>query len=90
MLPGVPPGSNLGPVLINIFINKLCSKIHFSGFLLFAVDLKIFRIVESDEVWKLLHSDIDSVQKCCIENYMKSNIFKTNMISFTRKTFLFF
>jgi hypothetical protein len=58
----------------------------FSEFLLFADDLKIFRTVKSVKECKLLQSDIDSVQKWCIENYMKINIFKTDMISFTRKS----
>jgi hypothetical protein len=48
--------------------------------------LKIFRVIESAEDCKLLQSDIESVQKWCIENYMKINTLKTNIISFTRKT----
>jgi hypothetical protein len=45
---------------------------------LFAHDLKLF--------CRLLLSDIDSVQKWCIENCMKRNILKINMTSLTRKT----
>jgi hypothetical protein len=48
--------------------------------------LKIFRVIKSAEDCKLLQSDIDTVQKWCIENYMKINIFKTNIIYFVRKT----
>jgi hypothetical protein len=69
------------------FIDDLCSKIHFLEFLLFADDLKIFLVMKPAEDCKVLHvqSDIDSVQKWCNENYMKINIFKTNINSFTRK-----
>jgi hypothetical protein len=43
--------------------------------LLFAEDLKIFRVIKSAEDCKLLKTDIDSVQKWCIENCMKINLF---------------
>jgi hypothetical protein len=86
MLSGVPQGSDLGPQLFNIFINDLCAKLHFSKFLLFADDLKIFRVINSAEDCKLLQCDIDCVQKWCTENYMKINKLKTNIIYFTPKT----
>jgi hypothetical protein len=79
MLSGVPQGSTLGPLLLNIFINDLCA----SKFLRFADDLKIFHAIKSAEDRKFLQSDVDFVQKRCIKNYMKI-IFKTN-IYFTRK-----
>jgi hypothetical protein len=81
----VPQGSTLEPLLFSICINDLCPKINFSEFLLFAEDLKYF-VSKSAEDYKLLQSDIDSVLKACIENYMKINIFKTNTIYFTCKT----
>jgi hypothetical protein len=86
MLSGASQGSALGPLLFNIFINDLCAKINFSEFLLFADDLKIFCVIKSAEDCKLLQSDINSVQKWCSNNYMKINIFKASMVSFTSKT----
>jgi hypothetical protein len=80
MLSGTPQGFTLGPLLFNIFINYLCDKIYFSEFLLFADGLKIFRVIKSAKNFNLLHSDIDSVQKWCIENYTKVNILKLNII----------
>jgi hypothetical protein len=74
-------------MLFNIFINDLIAKINFSEFLLFADDLIIFHVIESAEDCRLLQSDIDPLQKCCIETYIKKiNIFKRNIIRFTRKT----
>jgi hypothetical protein len=69
-----------------MFNKDLRAKIHFSEFLLFADELKIFRVIKSAKDCILLQIDTDSIWKWCIENYMEINIFKTNMISLTRKT----
>jgi hypothetical protein len=42
--------------------------------------------MKSAEDCKLLRSGIDSVQKWCIENYIKINMFKINTVYFIRKT----
>jgi hypothetical protein len=89
MLSGVPQDSTLGPLLFSIFVNDLCTKIHLSKFLLFADDLKIYRVLKSVENCKLLRSSIESVQKWCIETCMKINILKTSIISFTHKLTVF-
>jgi hypothetical protein len=48
--------------------------------------LKIFRVVKYDEDFKLLKSDVESLHKWCVEDYMKINVFKINLISFTHKS----
>jgi hypothetical protein len=63
VLSGAAQGSTLEPLLLNIFINDLCSNVYFSEFLLFADDLNIFRVMKSAKDCNLLQSDIDSVQK---------------------------
>jgi hypothetical protein len=75
----------LGPLLFNIFINDLCNAINHSRYLLFADDINIFRAIKSPYDCSLLH-DIESVQSWCTANFMKLNINKTRVISFSRKT----
>jgi hypothetical protein len=84
MLSGVPQGPVLGPLLFNIFINDLCNVINYSRYLLFADDIKIFCVIKSPNDWKLLQSDIDSVQGWCIANFMKLSISNTRVITFSR------
>jgi hypothetical protein len=50
-----------------------------------ADDLKTFHVRKYAEVCKLLHSDMDSVRKLCIENCMKIKFLNKNVIYFTRK-----
>jgi hypothetical protein len=62
------------------------SKLIYSEFLLFADDLKLFRIIKSVEDCKLLQPNIDCAQKLSTENYMKLKMYRTNTIYLTRKT----
>jgi hypothetical protein len=86
VISGVPQGSVLGPLLFNIFIDDLCNVINYSRYLLFADDIKIFRVIKSPNDCTRLQSGIDSVQGWCTANFMKFNISKTRVISFSRKT----
>jgi hypothetical protein len=63
----------------------MCQNL-FSEFILFADDLKIFYVLKSVVDFEILQSRIDSIQKWRIENYMKINVFRTNRISFIRKS----
>jgi hypothetical protein len=75
-LSGVPQGSVLGPLLLNIFINDLCDVIIHSNCLLFADDLKVYRAINSPSDCSLLQSDIDCVHAWCLANFMKPNFSK--------------
>jgi hypothetical protein len=55
-------------------------------YLLFADDIKTFHVIKSANDCNGLQSDIDSAQGWCTANFMKHNISKTRVISFSRKT----
>ena len=57
---GVPQGSHLGPLLFNLFINDICDNL-VSNSLLFADDMKIYRIINSDYDSLTLQSDINRI-----------------------------
>jgi hypothetical protein len=46
----------------------------------------IIIVINSAHVCLLLQSDIDSVSDLCTGNFMKINIAKTRVVSYTRKT----
>jgi hypothetical protein len=86
VLSGVLLGSTLGPLLFNIFINHIWTKIHYSKFLLFADDIKLYNVIKSVEDCKCLQAEIHFVSNWCLENCIKLDTQNTNVISFTRKT----
>lgn len=47
VLVGEPHGLFLGPLLVIVFINDLCSAAKYSNFFLFADDVKIYREIKS-------------------------------------------
>jgi hypothetical protein len=82
---GVPQGSNLGPLLFIIFINDLPSVIKHSSCLLYADDVKIFRVIESGIDCQMLQSDVDNLYAWCLRNKLRVNIDKCALLSFTRQ-----
>jgi hypothetical protein len=86
VISGVPQGSVLGPLLFEVFINDLCNVIKFSNYLLSVDDITIFQAVKDSSDCFLLQIDIDSICGWCTLNYMKINVSKPRVISFTRKT----
>jgi hypothetical protein len=73
-------------LFLHIWVEDLYAKMFSSDFTLLAHDLKTFHVIKYAESCKLLHSAMDSVQKLCIENYMKIKFLNKNIIYFTRKT----
>ena len=94
VLSGVPQGSNLGPLLFILFINDIPDFLKYSNSLLYADDLKIYRIIQNDDDLDLLQNDIDSVLEWTLLNGMKINENKCEVVSFSngnplRKSYLF-
>lgn len=81
---GVPQGSHLGPLLFILFVNDLCSELK-SSKVMYADDLKIFRVINSPVDCCALQMDIDKILDWCSRNGMDVNIAKCNVITFTRK-----
>lgn len=54
-------GSNLGPILFNIFINDLVDCISFSIPYLYADDLKLLRIIKTEQDSLLLQEDLNNL-----------------------------
>lgn len=82
---GVPRGSHLSPLLFNIFINDVTDFITHSKFLLYADDLKIYKVIQSlDDCFKL-QQDLNGLSEWCRLNGMSLNISKCKVMQFYRK-----
>lgn len=88
---GVPQGSPLSPILFLCFINDIKSVIRFCHFLLFADDMKLFRLIRSLNDCLLLQRDIEDVIKWCVHNQLEINVNKCHIMRFfrTNSTILF-
>lgn len=81
---GVPQGSHLGPLLFNLFIDDIGQTVKNSKMLMFADDLKLFRIVSSFDDANLLQGDLNSLSLWCDINLLKLNVDKCYRITFHR------
>lgn len=81
---GVPQGSHIGPLLFNLFVNDLASVIENSNFLMFADDLKVFKIIENPSDAALLQRDLDGLSRWCDANVLHLNLNKCYKITFAR------
>lgn len=82
---GVVQGSVLGPLLYIIFINDLIQCFQNCEILMFADDLKIFKIVQSYNDCVDIQRDLDSFNSYCLENGLFLALDKCKVISFTKK-----
>jgi len=64
-LSGVPQGSHLGPILFLLFINDIVSIFEGVHFLLFADDLKIYKIIRNLMDCVILQNNLDRLHNWC-------------------------
>ena len=82
---GVPQGSILGPTMFLSFVNDLPLKIQFSKCLMFADDVKIFKVVSTVNDGELLQSDVLSFFDWCRLWQLNVNVDKCFVVNFSLK-----
>ena len=81
---GVPQGSHCGPLLFKLFTNDVVLNVS-SPCLLFADDMKLYRVIRTSEDACLLQEDLNCLVSWSTENSLNLNISKCTVITFTRK-----
>lgn len=84
-LSGVPQGSNLGPLLFNIFFNDVCLALPAECKLVYADDLKMYLRIESALDCQRLQKLVDIFFEWCGRNLLIVSVTKCSVISFSRK-----
>lgn len=79
---GVPQGSHCSPLLFNLFINDIDSCFQNSKFLMFADDLKFYRVVNCIKDQNLLQADLNNLIEWCEANRLYLNMNKCSFINF--------
>jgi retron-type reverse transcriptase len=75
---GVPPGSNLGPLLFNLYINDLPNCLQTTKASMFADDINLScKGQSSADIECKLNCDLDNIQKWLISNKITLNLTKT-------------
>lgn len=82
---GVPQGSNLGPLLFSLFINDVVLVLGEDFCILYADDMKIYKIIEHISDCYELQSLLDRLIEWCGANKMTLSVPKCSIISFHRK-----
>ena len=70
---GVPPGTSVGPLMFNVYIDDIDKVIVFANILLFADDIKLAAIIYDHNDTYRLQQDIDNSLKWCEENRLYYN-----------------
>ena len=81
--PGVPKGSNLGPLLFLMYVNDIWKNTD-SNIRLFADDCTIYRKITNKNDIEKLQKVLDTLRKWAAENGMKIITGKSKVIRFTR------
>ena len=87
MIPGVPQGSVLDPLLFLIYIDGV-TRIPLSEgskLVLYADDMLLYRRISSPEDFNILQNDVDAVNNCVNENHLCFNTTKCKYMLITRK-----
>ena len=82
---GVLQGSMLSLLLFVLFINDITSVIQNSECLLYADDMKLYKVVREDRDGDHLQEDLNKICEWCDQWSLKVNGDKCNAISFSRK-----
>ncbi|XP_055605590.1 uncharacterized protein LOC129753768 [Uranotaenia lowii] len=82
---GVPQGSNLGPLLFTLFCNDINLLLTGCGVLLYADDLKIFLVINSQSDCLELQRFLDTVVNWCAINLLVLSVAKCCIITFGRR-----
>lgn len=82
---GVPQGSILGPLLFIVFINDIKQCFQNSKFLLYADDLKAYKVIRTIDDCISFQHDLDRLTAYCNMNKLQLSIPKCNYITFTLK-----
>ena len=87
VLPGVPQGSVLGPLLFIIYVNDLAS-LSLSGtskVILYADDLALHRPITSANDYYVLQEDITAIENWTAANNLQFNISKCKYMMISRR-----
>ena len=80
---GVPQGSILGPLLFNVFIDDIVSKLSVPC-LLYADDVKIYQSISTIDDCIRLQQNLDALCSWCYDNHLNLNTSKCFVKSFYR------
>lgn len=81
---GVPQGSNLGPLLFNLFINDLLTMLPCNS-LGYADDIKIYQVISHMDDVALLQNSLDTLVAWSVTHKLTLNVNKCCVMSYTRK-----